>query len=268
MLRLICAASLGLLSVAGCVFKADKPALSGSGGASGADGTGDIFGGGTGGFVFPPCVGLECQQTTCTNGACTVTACTDGARTTVSGTVFDPAGKVALTNVTVYVPTTDLAALPEGASCLPCDTATSGKPIVRTTSDDKGAFSLDNVPVGNDIPLVVQIGKWRRQTVISTVMPCVDNPTTDPDVTRLPRTQAEGHIPKIALTTGAADALECLLRKIGVDGFRIHARDGARTGQSVRGWQRAPRHHGGRRGFICAANERRRCVYARRGVVG
>jgi len=74
---------------------------------------------------------------------------------------------------------------------------------------------LEDVPAGN-VDLVVQLGKWRRKQTI-TVAPCQDNPLTKVDLTRLPRTRLEGDIPKIALSTGHSDALECLLRKIGID---------------------------------------------------
>jgi hypothetical protein len=152
----------------------------------------------------------------CTGLACLVPTCTGGATTSLTGTVYDPAGRVPLYNVTVYVPNAPLDPIPEGVSCDRCSAQVSGHPIAAALTDTNGHFTLTGVPATTNVPLVIQVGKWRRQTTIPTVNACVTNTITDVNLTRLPRSSAEGHIPKIALTTGGSDALECFLREIGI----------------------------------------------------
>ena len=176
-----------------------------------------VFGGGVD-ADRGPCTGLRCQQNQpiCASGPCTVPACDGAGQTTATGRIFDPAGKVPLYNVTIYVPNEPLKPLSEGATC-DCETSISGAPVVSATTDANGEFTLKNVPVGSNIPLVIQVGKWRREGIsIPNVAACA-NTAIDPAMTRLPRNKSEGHIPKIALTTGGLDALECLLRKIGLE---------------------------------------------------
>lgn len=158
------------------------------------------------------CVGLECQVVNC--GAMSLPP------TSITGTVFAPNGTLPLNGVNVYIPRDPLPPFPNEITCDRCTTTLPGSPIAQTLSDDKGNFRLDNVPAGANIPLVITTGRWRRQITISNVQQCADNTLGAAD-TRLPRTKAEGDIPRIALTTGDADSLECLLRKLGIDDSEI-----------------------------------------------
>ena len=161
----------------------------------------------------PLCIGLECNIDPCGG---------DATRTQLTGSVYDPAGKNPLPNVLVYVPNAPLSALTEGPSCEACFGG-SGGPIVGTLTDYRGRFTLEGVPSGTNVPLVVQVGKWRRQVSVPTVTKCVSSDTTaltgadGRPLVRLPKNRSEGSMPRIAIVSGAADPFECVLAKIGID---------------------------------------------------
>ena len=162
----------------------------------------------------PPCTGL-CTQ---------IVNCGGGAHTTITGTVYAPTNPALgygqpdpVPNVLVYIPNAPLQPFPTSVSCQQCGAEASGSPLVTATTDYKGNFTLTDVPVGANIPLVMQIGRWRRQVTIPTVTQCVANPLIDKNLTRLPRNHTEGDIPHFAIVTGGADPIECVLPKIGID---------------------------------------------------
>jgi hypothetical protein len=164
------------------------------------------------------CQGLQCNIVQCENMGMPAT--------TVSGTVYAPNGTLPLYGVTVYVPNSDPGPLPDGAICNKCSDTLPGDPVVTATTDEAGHFTLTDVPSGANIPLVIVSGKWRRQITIPNVAQCTDNALAA-DSTRLPKDHTEGDIPKIALTTGNADSLECLIRKLGVADSEITNSSGA-----------------------------------------
>jgi len=161
----------------------------------------------------------------CENLECQISACDGGDGTTISGTVYDPPARSGLYNVFVYVPNKPLEAILDGPTCDICQARASGKPIASSLTDANGHFRITHAPSGNNIPLVMQLGKWRRKIFLPAVAPCTDNaldPVADKEKTRLPRKEAEfgeknNHIPKIAFTTGC-DMAQCfLLDRIGID---------------------------------------------------
>jgi hypothetical protein len=192
----------------------------GSSGDAGVDLLGDGgLGGGDGSSVG--CTGLQCQIHACT-GVST--------GTTITGHVYDPAGNNPLYNVVVYIPNSTVQPLPQAPTdqCGACNSLYTGDPVAAAITDPVGKFTMNDVPTGTNIPLVVQIGKWRSQLVIPTITACAANDldTLLPSKITLPGAagiSASGptkglqqDIPNIAVSTGGADTLECLLRRIGV----------------------------------------------------
>ena len=161
----------------------------------------------------------------CTNLCLQQNACDGGTRTSLTGTVFAPTDPALygaadpLSGAFVYVPNGTVLRFDAGVACEKCSASVSGDPLVSTTSAVNGTFRLDDVPCGANIPLVIQLGRWRRQITIPSVS-CCGNTALTAAQTRLPRTQGEGNpndnIPLFAVTTGSADNLECILPKIGI----------------------------------------------------
>jgi hypothetical protein len=197
----VLAASCGNGGKNGFDISDDGGASSGTSGFGGSSGMPE---------AAPPCKNLQCQQV----------ACSGGGTTSVSGTVFAPTpsqfGKAdPIYNAIVYVPNADLAPFPKGVTCDKCGAVTSGDPIAVALSGSDGTFKVTNVPSGDNIPLVIQVGRWRRKVILPHVPQCMDT-ALDAEMTRLPRTSAEGDIPLMAIVTSYYDPTQCIMRKIGV----------------------------------------------------
>ncbi len=161
-------------------------------------------------------------STPCPAGLTCDVACQDGGTTSISGKVYDPAGRNPLYNIVVYVPAKPLEPLPRGvptgADACSCPALYKSGAVSATTTAVDGSFKLTNVPVGSDVPLVVQVGKWRRLFHVG-VSSCQDNAQADKTLL-LPGTVPAGDtndsMPDIAVSTGSADTLECLMSRIGL----------------------------------------------------
>jgi hypothetical protein len=181
------------------------------------NGTGNPDAGGGNGGQVDACVGRGCDVVNC--------RVQNKSDTSVSGTVFAPNGTLPLYGITVYVPAFDPGPLPAGMTCARCTDPLPGTPVTQTVTDERGQFALAGIPAGDNVPLVITSGKWRKIITIPHVDGCTQTalPTTQ---TALPRNHTEGDIPQIAITTGGADSLECLVRKLGVDDSEITTNTG------------------------------------------
>jgi hypothetical protein len=169
--------------------------------------------------------------------------------TSISGTIYDPAGKNPLYDVVAYIPNKPPDAITPGASCYSCAQLYTGDPVASALTGPDGKFTIQNAPDGANIPLVIQIGKWRKQLVLPNVGQCQNTAIPDKMLT-LPKNQTEGDIPAIGIATGAADSMECLLLRMGVDAGeygggaggngRIHIFQGVNTASGSAGANTMP----------------------------
>ncbi|HEY0462798.1 MAG TPA: hypothetical protein VGC79_01255, partial [Polyangiaceae bacterium] len=164
-----------------------------------------------------------------------------GAVTHLTGRVITPGrsdantgNQIGVPNAIVYIVQTNkiedlpaiTAGIPSGGtSCDRCEDQNFGPVLNGTVTDATGHFKLDEfIPVGKEFLLVVKAGRFRRATRFtlpqSAACQTTDLPTALPDnPTRLPRTMTDGsavNIPRIAVTTGRIDAIECVLSKMGL----------------------------------------------------
>jgi hypothetical protein len=181
-----------------------------------------------------------------------VPACSSGV-TRLTGRVIAPgqtdansANQVRVPNAFVYIlRSNDAASLPtistglpssNGLSCDRCDEQDLGPLLVGAVSDANGNFTLEgNIPVGSQFLLVTKVGKFRRAqrmtlqpgaacttTALPTTMSTVNETAgqgADDNPTRLPRSMTDGvgvNIPRMAVTTGRIDAMECVFYKMGL----------------------------------------------------
>ena len=144
--------------------------------------------------------------------------------TSLTGKVYDPAGKNPLYNVAVFIPN-DPSTLPKitqgTKTCNSCDVPI-GDYVSATLTDTAGSFTLTHVPTGKGVPITIQVGKWRRTLTVDINNDCGTN-TVSGNMLSLPSKRSQGDMPQMALLTGGLDNLGCFLYKIGIDGSEFDA---------------------------------------------
>jgi hypothetical protein len=130
--------------------------------------------------------------------------------------------------VPLYEGTGQLPVITPGTNtCNTCDVPVA-KYVAVTTTDKTGSFTLTDVPTGTNVPLVVQIGKWRRTITVPKIDDCATTtlPDTGGNIARLPKNHMEGDMPQMALLTGGLDDLGCFLTRVGIDAAEYTAPQG------------------------------------------
>ncbi|MFO0622725.1 MAG: hypothetical protein U0745_15135 [Polyangia bacterium] len=165
----------------------------------------------------PQCMGLGCKIAACPPS---------GSDTVVYGKVTAPNGIDPIREAIVYVPSSGVPEeFPSEVSCEVCNSPVGGVPVTQAITGIDGTFELKRVPVTDNTPIVIQKGRWRKMTRIK-VEKCERQALSAEDA-RLPRTQGEGGIPRMAVAVGNWDAIECVLRGVGLSEREFSAPSGS-----------------------------------------
>ncbi|MFO0576771.1 MAG: hypothetical protein U1A78_22435 [Polyangia bacterium] len=165
---------------------------------------------------LPPCVGLGCKIAQCPP---------TGSDTILAGRVTAPNGVDPIREAIVYVPSMGVPdEFPAEVACEVCNNPVGGRPVAQTLTDIDGNFELRRVPVTDATPIVIQKGRWRK--VITVPVQKCERQALSEDETRLPRVKAEGNIPRMAMAVGQWDAIECVMRHIGIKDEEFTAPNG------------------------------------------
>lgn len=155
------------------------------------------------------------------------------AQTTLTGTVYAPNGGSNLNpdpmpNVLVFVaPAGTLPDINHGGvgvtgGCSAQQDLVGVKPVVYTTTDYKGNFTLTGPALdalgSGPVNLVIQAGKWRRQFPNTNVVTGTANPVGD---LYMPADASQGDLPRIAIVTGSADSIECVISQMGINNSEV-----------------------------------------------
>lgn len=136
-------------------------------------------------------------------------ACPAGA--TLAGRVTAPNGLDPIAGAVVYLSDDPVAPFAATPTCDLCERADLGCASARSLSD--GSFALGSLPSGRH-QVVIQKGRFRRRVTVD--LACGAN-ALDAPRSRLPRSATEGDVPRIAVSNGDYDQLECVLAKVGLD---------------------------------------------------
>ncbi len=216
---------------------------------SAPDGCGGVLncGGATACPATATCSGVPATCVTAGGGGTTtcplcqyIPTCSAASKTVITGRVTTPDGEVGVPNAYVYIlKSNDATTLPtisqgvSGGSCERCADEDLGPLLASSLTTHTGAYRIEtNIPVGSNFTLVVKAGKWRRAMVVPSGVVSACKTTALPEsYSRLAANSSDGlgaHLPKIAISTGRVDEMECVFFKAGISAseFTVPSQNG------------------------------------------